>query len=115
MQNTNRAMYVLEAMNGPLDGKRWKFETQIVIGRDASTAQAALPLDRAVSRRHARIEASPEGLCVLDLGSSNGTLVRGQPIADVARISPDEPFVVGQTMLRVMLAAARMADNPSAP
>jgi pSer/pThr/pTyr-binding forkhead associated (FHA) protein len=94
-------MYVLEAMNGPLDGKRWEFDSQIVIGRDASASQAALPVDRAVSRRHARIDLSGEQFSIVDLGSSNGTIVRGEPVA-TATLGLDEPFVVGRTMLRLL-------------
>jgi pSer/pThr/pTyr-binding forkhead associated (FHA) protein len=94
-------MYVLEAMNGPLDGKRWEFDSRIVIGRDANTAQAALPVDHAVSRRHAQIDASGEQLSIVDLGSSNGTIVRGEAVL-TALLGVDEPFVIGRTMLRVL-------------
>jgi pSer/pThr/pTyr-binding forkhead associated (FHA) protein len=94
-------MYVLEAMNGPLDGKRWEFDSRIVIGRDANTAQAALPVDRAVSRRHAQIDLSGDHFSIVDLGSSNGTIVRGESVA-TATLALDEPFVVGRTMLRLL-------------
>jgi pSer/pThr/pTyr-binding forkhead associated (FHA) protein len=94
-------MYVLEAMNGPLDGKRWEFDSSIVIGRDANAAQAALPVDRAVSRRHAQIEANGEKFSVVDLRSSNGTIVRGQAV-ERALLELEEPFVIGRTMLRIL-------------
>jgi pSer/pThr/pTyr-binding forkhead associated (FHA) protein len=93
-------MYVLEAMNGPLDGKRWEFESRILIGRDANAAQAALPVDRAVSRRHAQIDLNDDHFSIVDLGSSNGTIVRGEAVT-AATIALDEPFVVGRTMLRL--------------
>jgi pSer/pThr/pTyr-binding forkhead associated (FHA) protein len=35
--------------------------------------------DGRVSRHHARLESSAQGLSLLDLGSSNGTRVNGQP------------------------------------
>lgn len=107
---TKHPMYVLEAMNGPLDGKRWEFESNIVIGRDARSAQAALPVDRAVSRRHARIDADGRELAIIDLGSSNGTVVHGEPIAGTVALQLREPFIVGRTMLRVLDAAADSAD-----
>jgi pSer/pThr/pTyr-binding forkhead associated (FHA) protein len=96
-------MYVLEAMNGPLDGKRWEFDSCIVIGRDASGAQATLPVDHAVSRRHAQIDASGDKFSIVDLGSSNGTIVRGQPVLN-ALLEIEEPFTVGRTMLRILKA-----------
>lgn len=107
-------MYVLEAMNGPLDGKRWPFEHSIIIGRDASCAQAALPVDHAVSRRHARIDAEPGRLVVADLDSSNGTILAQAPISSATTLPVGEPFVVGRTMLRVLRAEEVPIDEPEA-
>jgi pSer/pThr/pTyr-binding forkhead associated (FHA) protein len=95
-------MFVIEAMNGPLDGKRWPFENAISIGRDASSVQAVVQTDRTVSRTHAQVSASPSGFALRDLGSSNGTFVDGRPIADSVIIKPGQPFVVGRTMLRIL-------------
>jgi pSer/pThr/pTyr-binding forkhead associated (FHA) protein len=95
-------MYAIEAMNGPLDGKGWPFEHTISIGRDAASMQAVVATDRTVSRAHAQISISESGLALRDLGSSNGTFVDGQPIAESAIIKPGQPFVVGRTMLRVL-------------
>ncbi|MDQ6781127.1 MAG: FHA domain-containing protein [Candidatus Eremiobacteraeota bacterium] len=99
-------MYVLEAANGPVDGKRWQFEVSIEIGRDAALVQAALPLDGAVSRRHARVEAARGRLLLYDLQSSNGTVVRGDAIAAPSDLQIGELFVVGRTMLRVLDGAS---------
>lgn len=95
-------MYVLEAMNGPLDGKRWEFETNIIIGRDASAAAAALPVDHAVSRIHARIDVERCALSIVDLGSSNGTILGGEPISSPTNLELGSPFIIGRTMLRVL-------------
>jgi pSer/pThr/pTyr-binding forkhead associated (FHA) protein len=100
-------MYVLETANGPLDGKRWEFDSSIVIGRDAGSAQAALPVDHAVSRRHAQITVEGEKLTIVDLGSSNGTILRGEPISSAAPLDFGEDFVVGRTMLRIMRATCQ--------
>ncbi len=98
-------MYAIEAMNGPMDGKRWPFERDITIGRDERAVQAALPTDRAVSRKHARVLIVDGEVELTDDGSSNGTLVAGQAIAQPVRIALGEPFRVGTTMLRVIEAA----------
>ena len=95
-------MFVIEAMNGPLDGKRWRFDASISIGRDAQSAQAVVPTDRTVSRKHAEVCAENNGLSLRDLGSSNGTYVDGQPISQSVTIAAGQPFVVGRTMLRVL-------------
>lgn len=98
-------MYVIEAMNGPLDGKRWPFERDITIGRDERAVQAALPTDRAVSRRHAAVTVENGEVVLSDAGSSNGTIVAGQAIAAPMRLEIGQPFRVGATLLRVLEAA----------
>ena len=90
-------MYELEAMNGPLDGKRWSFSRDITIGRDGEGA--ALPTDRAASRRHARISIEDGKLILSDLGSRNGTVVDGVAIEAATPVAVDQPFIVGRTML----------------
>jgi len=95
-------MYELEAMNGPLDGKRWAFSRDISIGRDGSSVGAELSTDRAASRRHAEVRVADDGLLLTDLESRNGTFVGGFAIAEPTVIAVGEPFVVGRTMLRVL-------------
>jgi len=95
-------MFAIEAMNGPFDGKRWPFERDISIGRDAASVQAVVSTDRTVSRKHAQVSASESGFALRDLDSSNGTFVDGRPIEQGANIKAGQPFVVGHTMLRVL-------------
>jgi len=97
-------MYFIEAMNGPLDGKRWSFERDITIGRDERTVKAALTTDRAVSRRHAAITVEDGEIVLADTQSSNGTIVGGQAIAEPVRVQIGQPFRIGSTMLRVLEA-----------
>jgi pSer/pThr/pTyr-binding forkhead associated (FHA) protein len=100
-------MYAIEAMNGPLDGKRWTFERDITIGRDDRSVKAALPTDRAVSRLHAIISVKGGALMLADAGSSNGTIVAGLAISEPVRIEIGQPFRIGQTMLRVLDAVGQ--------
>ena len=51
-----------------------------VVGR-AVTSDVPI-YDPTVSRRHAELSLTPEGVRVHDLGSSNGTFVNGTPISD---------------------------------
>jgi hypothetical protein len=48
------------------------------IGREAG--QAIVLSDPSVSRTHARIELGPAGATIVDLGSTNGTMLNGQPL-----------------------------------
>jgi pSer/pThr/pTyr-binding forkhead associated (FHA) protein len=95
-------MFCIEAMNGPLDGKRWPFDEAITIGRDHENAQAVLSTDRSVSRRHASVRVENGALFLSDLESSNGTFLDGRPVKDRTAIAAGTPFVVGRTLLRVL-------------
>ena len=56
------------------------FTSEIVLGRDA-TCSICIP-DQAVSRNHARIEASGDDWVLRDLSSRNGTIVGGRYVTD---------------------------------
>ena len=98
------AAFVLEVLSGPLDGKTWPFESEIVIGRDETLADACITLDRYVSRRHARVRMHADTLLLCDLESRNGTRVDEQPIARERTLDLGAPFQVGRTVLRVTRA-----------
>jgi pSer/pThr/pTyr-binding forkhead associated (FHA) protein len=95
------ASYLLEVLSGPLDGKTWPFEQEIVIGRDETMADACITLDRYVSRRHARLRAQDGGLVLADLKSRNGTRVHDHPVHGEEPLEIGTPFQVGRTVLRV--------------
>lgn len=56
--------------------------------------------DRSVSRHHAEIRTTPQGLLLRDLNSTNGTLV-GQLRVTEAYLGPDTEIGLGYTRLRV--------------
>jgi pSer/pThr/pTyr-binding forkhead associated (FHA) protein len=97
-------MYLLEVLSGPLDGKTWPFEEEIVIGRDEAVAAACITIDRYVSRRHARLHADGDKLYLSDLQSRNGTRLGEQPVAEETPLDLGAPFQVGRTVLRVTRA-----------
>jgi pSer/pThr/pTyr-binding forkhead associated (FHA) protein len=94
-------MYLLEVLSGPLDGKTWTFEREITIGRDDNIAQACIPLDRYVSRKHAHLRVDGKRLLLRDLKSRNGTKLAGKSVLEDADLEIGTPFVVGRTVLRV--------------
>ena len=98
------AMYLLEVLSGPLDGKTWPFECEITIGRDDAFAEACLALDRYVSRRHARLQIEADAIRLTDLSSRNGTRLSGRPVVGAVPLPVGVPFVVGRTVLRVTRA-----------
>jgi pSer/pThr/pTyr-binding forkhead associated (FHA) protein len=95
------AMYLLEVLSGPLDGKTWPFDREITIGRDDAVAEACIALDRYVSRKHARLRIDEGSVLLTDLQSRNGTKLNGQPVVGDAQLPIGVPFIVGRTVLRV--------------
>ncbi|MDX1600595.1 MAG: FHA domain-containing protein [Anaerolineales bacterium] len=72
---------VLVSQTGELRGNRWVLEDdELLIGR-APDCDMVVP-DRKVSRHHARLRKTENGVIVEDLGSKNGTHVNGTPVDD---------------------------------
>jgi DNA-binding winged helix-turn-helix (wHTH) protein len=65
----------LVAQAGPLSGQRWPLRRTTLIGRE-STCDIVIP-DRQVSRHHARVTITLEGVLLEDLESKNGTHYNG--------------------------------------
>ncbi len=70
---------MLVAQEGPLKGQRWAISRPLVLGRE-STCDVVIA-DRQVSRFHARLTPTAEGVIFEDLGSKNGTHHNGNPLA----------------------------------
>ncbi len=71
MKNLQEEYPLLIAQEGPLKGQRWQVSETIVLGRE-STCDVVVA-DRQISRYHARLTLTPEGVILEDLGSKNGT------------------------------------------
>lgn len=82
MEKKNTSLLI--AQNGKLNGKQWLLDDEIVIGRDA---ECELVIDdRQVSRKHARILQTPEGIFVEDLNSKNGTYINHRKVEGTAQV-----------------------------
>ncbi|MCW8140022.1 MAG: protein kinase [Planctomycetota bacterium] len=69
--------------------------------------------DPSISRRHCQISNTPRGVLIADLGSSNGTYVNGQRLAQGwSQLAPNDQVILGQNELRVLAANAGAAPNP---
>lgn len=90
---------VLIANNGPLNGQQWIIEGTLVIGRDAE-CDIVIP-DRQVSRQHARITKSINGVILEDLGSKNGTFLNNQALSEPVKLIEADEIAVAliQTFL----------------
>ncbi len=75
MKKNSEDYPLLVAQGGPLKGQRWQVSQAIVLGRE-STCDVAIS-DRQISRFHARLTPTTEGVILEDLGSKNGTHLNG--------------------------------------
>ena len=90
---------LLVAQGGPLKGQRWSLKKTLLIGRE--TTCEVVVQDRMVSRFHARIAPTSEGIVLEDLGSKNGTHRNGAPIngqvvlqdGDIVQIALAQQFI----------------------
>ncbi|WNG38090.1 FHA domain-containing protein [Archangium violaceum] len=69
---------VLKGLTGPWANQKFPVKGKLLVGRQAPAT--VLLEDDSVSRKHAEVEATPEGAVLRDLGSANGTLVNGEPM-----------------------------------
>ena len=70
-----------------------------VLGRDPA-CDHALPHPE-ISRRHARIFRTADGLMIEDLGSTNGTFVNGERITHPVLLHPDDEVALGSYLYRI--------------
>jgi DNA-binding winged helix-turn-helix (wHTH) protein len=90
---------ILVAQAGPLNGMRWQLRRKLMIGRDSDCDLVVN--DRQVSRHHACITPTQDGVLLEDLGSKNGTHRNGQAFSgtvalhdgDVIQIALAQQFV----------------------
>ncbi len=66
------------------------------IGRDSSN-QIVLNADTSVSRYHAWITYEEDSFFLEDLGSTNGTLLNGNPVKEATKLASGDIIKVGET------------------
>ena len=80
------------------DGRRLPLEPgDNILGRDEHGIFVDSPT---VSRRHARISITADGALLEDLGSKNGTSIRGVPVSSPIDLSDGDEIRVGSVALR---------------
>jgi FHA domain len=70
--------YVLRGVSGAVFSKVFPVSGPVVIGR-AAECDISVPADE-ISRRHALVKPTPDGVSVEDLGSSNGTYINNKRV-----------------------------------
>ena len=83
---------VLVAQEGMLSDQRWTLDRPLVLGREAGCD--IIIQDRQVSRFHARLTPTPEGIILEDLGSKNGTYYDGKLLNNPIILQDGDQFEI---------------------
>jgi DNA-binding winged helix-turn-helix (wHTH) protein len=94
---------LLVAQEGPLKGQRWTLDHTLVLGREG-TCDVTIA-DRQVSRFHARLTPTPEGVMIEDLGSKNGTHHNGAQLSGPVMLQDGDIVGVGLTQQFLFLTS----------
>ena len=94
---------IVLADSGPLKGLQWPVNSELIIGREDS-CEIVIP-DRQISRRHARIYLSTEGVFLEDLGSKNGTYLNSQRIVGSQQLHEGDEIRIAFTQSFLFLSA----------
>jgi hypothetical protein len=103
MDKKNEDIPVIIGFEGELDGQRWILNESILFGRD-DTCIVTIP-KRQVSRRHAQITPTNEGVILEDLRSKNGTHRNGKPIAGPVLLTDGDVIHIALAQKFVFLSA----------
>lgn len=110
----------LRGLTGPWLNQVFPLAGRMVIGR-TPPAQVVIE-DDSVSRRHAELEVTPDGVVLRDLGSANGTLLNGGGVVEEILLQPGDVIQVGVIELSfedpdapAMIAPARRGGARSGP
>ena len=111
--------YVLRGVSGAVFGKVFPVAGPVVIGR-APECDISVHAEE-ISRRHALVKPTPEGLSVEDLGSSNGTYINARRVqqgflnaGDELRLDAVRFIVVAPGMEMAQQATRQQAGAPVA-
>jgi len=110
MARTSDDLPILVAQTGPLNGQRWTVESTLVVGREPG-CEIPIP-NREVSRYHARLTLTPEGVIIEDLGSKNGTHCNGQPVVEPRLLQDGDVIQVALAQQFLYLGSDATATIP---
>ncbi len=102
----------LRVQAGPYLGRVFSFNQPdtFLIGR-TDDSHLSLPEDKFFSRHHCLLEITPPHCFLRDLGSTNGTFVNGQMVAQ-ASLKHGDKIQGGETILLVEVSIGSLDDGP---
>jgi serine/threonine-protein kinase len=93
---------VLQVVGGPNKGRTYEFGTHetFIVGRSTQAHHRLPPRDKAFSRFHFMIEINPPFCRIMDMASTNGTLVNGRRVT-TADLKSGDRIEAGLTVFSV--------------
>ncbi len=85
-------------------------QSVITIGR-ADVNDIVLPTAK-VSKRHAKLEATPQGLILTDIKSTNGTYLNGRKVLAPTAVGDSDRIHVGEFVLKVQVTSGLPSGPP---
>lgn len=72
----------LQGLGGTFNGRRFQLKEAVYVGRDPQSCDFVYPPDtKGISKRHCVIRQGKNGITIMDLGSTCGTVVNGKRLA----------------------------------
>ena len=102
-------VYALKFISGKYQGGEFplKGDKQLIIGR--SSELDIVLVEDMVSRKHAKITLSGGKITIEDLGSTNGTFVKGEKVK-TSRLKEGDRILVGTSILKLVKAGANAVE-----
>jgi hypothetical protein len=101
MEKNSDDVAILVAQTGPLNGQRWALRKTSILGREP-TCDVVIA-DRQVSRHHARLSITDDGVFLEDLGSKNGTHHNGVSVKEPALLQDGDVIQIALVQKFVFL------------
>ena len=99
-----QGMIALMDMNGGDTVFQKAIDSEIVIGKDASSCDVCIRYDKTISRRHCKIRRWGNEFFISDEGSSNGTSVNGKVVTgEPVQLATDDVIQLGRTQLKFQI------------
>jgi serine/threonine protein kinase len=96
---------------GPSPGVRFPLLERLILGRHSGAD--VVVQDPGASRRHAAIVARAGAFRILDLGSTNGTLLNNSPIEGEASLNEGDLIQIGEEVFEFVLEESPVKEPPT--
>ncbi len=105
-------MASITVKSGPSAGETIGLDGDVVVGREGADLTIS---DPELSRRHVAFRPRDGAVVVEDLGSTNGTMVNGERIAEPTKLVRDATVTIGQSELAIAVdsGATVMRSSPT--